>query len=58
MEAPLTSDARGIRGLYAKSERAVEPRNQGVRRIMNQILTVAPWLTDSDRPAFKSLERA
>jgi hypothetical protein len=41
-------------GIYAKSERAVKARNQGVRRIMNQMLAIAPWLSDSDRPALRA----
>jgi hypothetical protein len=50
MVTPLTTDGRGIQhGLYAKSERAVKARNQGVRRIMNRMLAIAPWLADSDR---------
>jgi hypothetical protein len=55
MEAPLTTDGRGIQhGLYAKSERAVKARNQGVRRIMNHMLAIAPWLADSDRAALRA----
>jgi hypothetical protein len=41
-------------GIYAKSERAAKARNQGVRRIMNQMLAIAPWLSDSDRPALRA----
>ena len=55
MEAPLTTDRRGIQHrLYAKAERAVKTRNQGVRRIMNQMLAIAPWLADSDRAALRA----
>ena len=55
MEAPVTIDGRGIEhGLYAKSERAVKARNQGVRRIMNHMLAIAPWLTDSDPAALRA----
>lgn len=41
-------------GMYATSERAVKARNQGVRRIMNQMCALAPWLADSDRPALRA----
>jgi len=41
-------------GLYAKSERAVKARNQGVRRIMNHMLAIAPWLADRDRAALRA----
>jgi hypothetical protein len=32
----------------------MKARNQGVRRIMNQMLAIAPWLCDSDRPALRA----
>jgi hypothetical protein len=49
METSLTADGRGVRhGLYAKSEKSVKARNQGVRRILNHMLAIAPWLSDSD----------
>ena len=55
METPLTTDGRGIQHrLYAKSERAVKARNQGVRRIMKHMLTIAPWLSDTDRAALRA----
>jgi hypothetical protein len=51
----LTADGRGVRhGLYAKSERALKARNQGVRRILNHMLAIAPWLSDSDRAALRA----
>jgi hypothetical protein len=55
METPLTTDGRGIQhGLYAKSERAVKARNQSVRRIMNHMLAIAPWLAETDRAALRA----
>ncbi len=49
------ADGRGVRhGLYAKSEKSVRARNQGVRRIMNHMLGIAPWLADSDRAALRA----
>ena len=55
MEAPVTIDGRGIQhGPYARSERAVKARNQGVRRIMNHVLAIAPSLSDSDRAALRA----
>jgi hypothetical protein len=55
MNTPLTTDARGVRhGLYAKSERAIKARNQGVRRIMNHMLAIAPWLAETDRAALRA----
>ena len=41
-------------GMYAKSERAVKARNQGVRRIMNHMLAIAHWLADTDRAALRA----
>jgi hypothetical protein len=55
MEAPLTTDGRGPQhGLYAKSERALKARNQGVRRILNHMVSIAPWLADTDRAALRA----
>jgi hypothetical protein len=51
----LTTSGRGIQhGLYARSQRAVNARNQGVRRIMNHMLAIAPWLAESDRAALRA----
>jgi hypothetical protein len=55
METFLTTDGRGVRqGLYAKSEKAVKARNQGARRILNDMLAIAPWLSESDRAALRA----
>jgi len=39
------------RWLYAKSERALKAPNQGLRRIINHMLTIAPSFADADRAA-------
>jgi hypothetical protein len=55
METSLTADGRGVRhGLYAQSEKALKACNQGVRRIMNHMLAIAPWLSESDRAALRA----
>jgi hypothetical protein len=51
---PLKTDGRGIRhGPCATSATAVKTRNQGVRRILNHMLSIAPWLADTDRAALR-----
>jgi hypothetical protein len=55
METPLATDGRGLQhGLYAKSERALKPRNQDVRRIMNHMVRIAAWLSGIDRAAHRA----
>jgi hypothetical protein len=55
MGTSLAAGGRGVRhGLYAKSEKSVRARNQGMRRIMNHVLAIAPWLSDSDRQALRA----
>jgi hypothetical protein len=54
-DTALLTDGRGVRhDLYAKSLKAVKTRNQAVRRIMHQMLAIAPWLADSDRAALRA----
>ncbi len=40
--------------LYARSKTALETRARSIRRIVRKMLVVAPWLTESDRPALRA----
>lgn len=43
MEAPLTTDGRGVQhGLYAKSEKALKARNQGIGDVLNAPIGPTP----------------
>src|SRR4051812_5179644 len=41
-------------GCTRSPRRLIKARNQGVRRIMNHMLGIAPWLSDSDRAALRA----
>ena len=41
-------------GIYARSKGALETRARSIRRILRKMLVVAPWLTESDRPALRA----
>ena len=41
-------------GAYSRSTSAVQNRSRAIRRMVNKVYEVAPWLTESDLPTVRA----